>query len=341
MDEKKTQPAAAASQLTELHELLTAERDARQPGAKGVTFLRFLVNMAIGLLLGIIAGIVLNVLHLGEGRMRFCLIWGAVMGVILTLHQVIRVNKIRKWARSKQTQDTLRKLRQDWLNNLRSACSRMRQQYRLRPKTEMAGGAQTRAAQPVNGRQAQKQPAPAQSQPAQKKSAPAQSQPAQKKPAPAQSQPAQKKPAPAQPQPAQKKPAPAQSQPAQKKPAPAQSQPAKKKGTAYDAQMAAAQAKLLAAGVRKPMSSPEEIQRRALEAQVAEAQAALKKQGAAPQPAAPAAPPKPSSDPQTQRERLIRSFREQMKEMERKRNEEQMEEMERKRDEEQPGGKKK
>ena len=166
MDEKKTQPAAAASQLTELHELLTAERDARQPGAKGVTFLRFLVNMAIGLLLGIIAGIVLNVLHLGEGRMRFCLIWGAVMGVILTLHQVIRVNKIRKWARSKETLETLRKLRQDWLNNLRSACSRMRQQYRLRPKTEMAGGAQTRAAQPVNGRQAQKQPAPARSRPA-------------------------------------------------------------------------------------------------------------------------------------------------------------------------------
>ena len=328
MDEKKTQPAAAVSQLTEMHAQLVAERDARQPGARGVTLLRFLINMGIGVLLGVIAWIVLNQLHIGAGRMRFCLIWGAVIGAAITLHQVSRVKKLRQWTRSPQTLETLRKLRQGWLNDLRSACSRMRQQYQLRPKTA-ASAAQKQTA-PAQSQPAQKKTAPAQSQPAQKKTAPAPSQPAQKKTAPAPSQPAQKKTAPAQSQPAQKKTAPAPSQPAQKKTAPAQSQPAQKKNASLEEQVAALKAKQGTPGVRKPAPSAEEIRRRSLEAQVREAQAALGRTGTAPQPSGTArrmpnaqTPQQPAQkseqEAKAHRERLIRSFREQMEEMERQR----------------------
>ena len=319
MDENKkpaeTAAAAAPDQLAELHTRLENERQQRLPGAKGITPLHLLINLLIGLLLGLAALYLLHAMRCGAGMLRYCLLWGAAIGLILTLHQFMRVRRVRQWRNSTRTVEQLNEVRKRWKKELEDSAELCRKRFENDGAWKAAFAVQEEpAAETVRQPEPAAVPEPAAAPAAAAPAVPA----APKKPAPA-APAAPKKPAPAAPA-AQKKAAPAAPS-APKKPAPAAPAAPKKPAPASPA------------APKKPAPAAPAAPKKPAPA----APAAPKK----PAPASPAAPKKPipsldeqvrsvssmfgqrnaqsrasaQQDEAARRQRLIAAFREQMEEM--------------------------
>ena len=86
---------AASDQLEALHKELESEQEQRKPGAKKMSARVFLIDMVIGVLLGLGVYIGLRMLHCADGALRYCLIWGAVFGLLLMVHQISCTKRVR------------------------------------------------------------------------------------------------------------------------------------------------------------------------------------------------------------------------------------------------------
>ena len=286
MDENKkpaeTAAAAAPDQLAELHTRLENERQQRLPGAKGITPLHLLINLLIGLLLGLAALYLLHAMRCGAGMLRYCLLWGAAIGLILTLHQFMRVRRVRQWRNSTRTVEQLNEVRKRWKKELEDSAELCRKRFENDGAWKAAFAVQEEpAAETVR----QPEPAAVPESAAAPAAAAPEGSAAPKKPAPAASA-AQKKTAPAAPA-APKKTAPA-APAAPKKTAPAAPAAPKKPAPAAPA------------APKKPIPS--------LDEQVRSVSSMFGQRNAQSQASA-------QQDEAARRQRLIAAFREQMEEM--------------------------
>lgn len=111
-------PAAAPAVRNELTALVTKlenENALKSGSKKRFIFLRGII---IGVLLGIAAFVILEALAFGTGLRLYCLLWGAVVGILIGLIELLLNAKSNKIMKKQDTQAKLLTMKSQWQKEL-------------------------------------------------------------------------------------------------------------------------------------------------------------------------------------------------------------------------------